>query len=304
MKPELIDSFDPINESDIRNFERELSFALPEDYRDFLLTTNGGIFHDEVYDGNIASVEVLYGIVPKKLQGYFADLRWSPFFNDNTTLLRFGNSDLNDQLLLQLGNEQYGSVWMHHVDFDSTDDETTIRPVARSFTDFLSSLRLHPDRDISEESDALFRAIEDGDSDAFFYVFRFEDIYKRSDDDWPILSFAAFHHRLQIMKHLITSGAEIEAADSRGETPLFYAVRGQSVDTPRLLIEHGADVNAINANGDSVLIVALGAGNERGALLLVESGADVHFQSPSGKTALDCTCSRDPLVRSWLDGKT
>jgi hypothetical protein len=301
MKPVLLDPFDPVTNDDISLFEQELDISLPIDYRQFLLRTNGGVFHDEVCDENFKCVESLYGLAPTVLRGYYADLRKDPFFDVNRTLLRIGNNDMGDQLLLRIVGSDYGTIWIHQPDFDSEDNETTVRPVAPSFGGFLNNLRLHPDRDLSDQSHLLFRAIEDGDEDAFFEIFDRRNVRSRSDEDWPILSFACRYHRIKIVRFLIEEGADVEEVDSSGETSLFFALRAQSFDIPRLLLDNRANVNSVNSKGESALMVCLSSGNDRGALLLIQSGADTNYKSPDGKTVWDCTTTRDPLVRSWLE---
>jgi SMI1 / KNR4 family (SUKH-1)/Ankyrin repeats (3 copies) len=301
MYPELIDSFGPVTEAEIQQFERDLNIELPEDYRQFLVKNNGGHFCDEVCNENFTCVDSLFGLVPARLQGYFADLRRVPFFDAKQTLLRIGDNGLGDELLLRVVGVDYGTVWIHHVDFDPDDDETTVRAVAPSFDGFLNGLRLHPDRDMSKESDPVFRSIEDGDEEEFYNLFRAEDVEKRSDHGERMLSFASANCRLRIMRRLLEAGAQIESEGWKKETPLFAAIRGQTVDAARLLIEYGANVNAVNADGDSVLMVAFGVSNKRGALLLIESGADVNYRTPNGKSVSDCVSIHDTLPRSWLD---
>jgi hypothetical protein len=302
MKPTLIDSYGPVTEAEVRQFERDLNVELPEDYRQFLLTSNGGHFRDDVCDEEINSVNSLFGLMPPKLSGYFADLRCEPFFDAKKTLLRIGTNGLDDQILLRVAGSDYGTVWIHHVDFEPDDDETTVRTVAPSFASFFHSLKLDPERKKSDESDPVFRAIEDGDEEEFFELFRAEDVEKRrSDRGWPMLSFASGSCRLRIMRRLLETGAKIEIEGWRGETPLFYAIRGHTVDAARLLIDHGANVNAVNADGESVLMVAFAVSNKRGAMLLIESGADITYRSPNGKSVSDCVPIHDPMVRSWLD---
>jgi hypothetical protein len=299
MTPELIDSFGPVTDADIQRFECDLKIELPKDYRRFLLMSNGGHFCDEVCDDDFNSVSSLFGLTPPKLVGYFADLRREPFFDAKQTLLRIGKNGIGDQLLLRVLGSDFGTVWIHHHDFPDT-DETTVQAVAPSFDGFLNSLRLHPDRDMSKESDALFRAIEDGDDEEFFELFRAEDVEKRSGRGWPMLSFASASCRLRMMRRLLEAGAKIESEGWKKETALFRAIRGQTVDAAKLLIQHGANVNAVNADGDSVLMVAFGMSNMRGALLLIESGADVNYRSPKGKSVADCVAVHDKLARSWL----
>ena len=55
---------------------------------------------------------------------------------------------------------------------------------------------------------------------------------------------------------LLDAGADIGAADSKGETPLYKAVRNTTsgaVEITRLLLDRGADLHATLANGSTPL---------------------------------------------------
>ena len=53
------------------------------------------------------------------------------------------------------------------------------------------------------------------------------------------------------MKLLLDRGADVNAADNDGQTPLHHASREYEViDAVTLLLDRGADVNAADNNGD------------------------------------------------------
>ena len=59
---------------------------------------------------------------------------------------------------------------------------------------------------------------------------------------------------LEIIKHLIKSGANLNAKDNDGKTALMYAVDGiESLDIVKLLINSGADVNIKDNDGENAL---------------------------------------------------
>ncbi len=81
---------------------------------------------------------------------------------------------------------------------------------------------------------------------------------------------------IQRLKQALDRGANLEARDGTGETPLYSAaVAGQS-DIVEMLIKRGADVQARNEKGLTLLHVAAYGGQIDLATLLINSGADVN----------------------------
>lgn len=90
------------------------------------------------------------------------------------------------------------------------------------------------------------------------------------------------------------------------ETPLFLAVEGGWVEGVELLLEHGADANARDADGDSPLFVALRSGLESAydiVGLLVDHGADANARGSGNTTALTIAVAAgdEELVETLLD---
>ncbi len=82
----------------------------------------------------------------------------------------------------------------------------------------------------------------------------------------------------------LSSPAAVNIKDSRGGTPLHYAAESGSIEAMRLLIAAGADVNAANAFGATPLMFA--AGQPEKAALLLSRGANVNARSKTGRTPL------------------
>jgi ankyrin repeat protein len=89
-----------------------------------------------------------------------------------------------------------------------------------------------------------------------------------------------------IAKLLVAHGADVNAVDTHGLTPLHCAAFCDNLDIATLLLEYGADVNAVSGRGFTPLeIVAVDGCGDFATLLLVH-GADVEAPGPNGDTPL------------------
>lgn len=85
----------------------------------------------------------------------------------------------------------------------------------------------------------------------------------------------------------LASGANPDARDRLGNTPLILASDGGYQEIVRLLIEKKASVNAINNFGYTPLLSAVTAGHRYIASLLVKAGADAAIKNKYGTSAED-----------------
>ncbi len=85
-------------------------------------------------------------------------------------------------------------------------------------------------------------------------------VTKRRDSTW--LSF------------LLSRGADANAGDNRGETPLLTASRAGWIDGAQLLLTHGARVDGTNRLGETPLIAAVQGRQTALVRYLLEQGAN------------------------------
>lgn len=89
---------------------------------------------------------------------------------------------------------------------------------------------------------------------------------------------------LAAARAVLAAGADVNAGDDNGTTPLMYAALYDGPEFLRTLIDAGAAVNQANAFGATALMWA--AAQTPNVALLIERGADVKARAKDGVTAL------------------
>ena len=97
------------------------------------------------------------------------------------------------------------------------------------------------------------------------------------------LQFSADEGNLEKVELLLKHGANINARDQDGRTPLALAIISKHTAVVKLLIDHGADVNTINVRGNTPLIHSNSAKITR---LLLESGRITTIEHSSNITKI------------------
>ncbi|KAG1666141.1 hypothetical protein FOA52_011552 [Chlamydomonas sp. UWO 241] len=88
------------------------------------------------------------------------------------------------------------------------------------------------------------------------------------------------------LRALLAAGADADAGDAEGRTPLHYAVGYGELECASVLIDGGAGLNRVDMSANTPLHYASGYGQPRSARLLVERGANCSLLNSDGKTAL------------------
>jgi ankyrin repeat protein len=100
------------------------------------------------------------------------------------------------------------------------------------------------------------------------------------------LSLAAVNGSARMITLLLTSGADVNKALPEGETPLMTAARTGNVDAVNALIVHGAQVNAVESwKGQTALMWAAAEGHAAVVESLLGHGADFRLRAKGGFTA-------------------
>ena len=104
-----------------------------------------------------------------------------------------------------------------------------------------------------------------------------EEVTTVGEDLGPGLISAAGRGDAEAVRSLLEQGADVEARDDTGMTPLIAAAYGNHLEVARLLVEAGADVNAKDDTVQSPYLISTSEVGDDPRLLdlTLEHGADV-----------------------------
>ena len=106
------------------------------------------------------------------------------------------------------------------------------------------------------------------------------------------LHSAAFQGDFEIVEYLIEQGANVNIEPHGGNSPLMMASRNR-LDIVELLVTHGANVNHQDKTGYTALFTATLEGKPHIVEYLIIQGANVNARTTSGDTALICASRRN-----------
>ena len=106
-------------------------------------------------------------------------------------------------------------------------------------------------------------------------------------DSQSHLSEAARGNDIKAVQWLLANGAEVNAKDDDGDTPLHLAARRNSSEAAAVLLANGAEVNAKNNAGETPLHAAAFWNSSEAAAVLLANGAEVNAKNIDGFTPLD-----------------
>jgi len=105
------------------------------------------------------------------------------------------------------------------------------------------------------------------------------------------LHIAAMTNQRKIAAELVKAGAEIEARDHLGRTPLLQAARSGQPNMIDFLLLNRADIHAQDREGNTVLHLAAEGISADTIIALIERGADPYKRNNNGGTAIDVALS-------------
>jgi ankyrin repeat protein len=107
------------------------------------------------------------------------------------------------------------------------------------------------------------------------------------DNTMGTLLLASASGNLDAVKNAVNNGADVNAKDEEGVTPLMQA---KSAEIAQLLISNGANVNAKDNDGWTPLHWTCHKGYSEIAQLLINNGADINAKDNDGHTPLISAC--------------
>jgi ankyrin repeat protein len=119
-----------------------------------------------------------------------------------------------------------------------------------------------------------------------------------------LLHHAAGFGTLATMKRLVEAGADVNATNRRGSTPLHWAIADEA--KVRFLLDRGANVNTKQAEGRTPLYLATTLGSGHAIMrLLLERGADPNLKTANGRRPLMVAATRGDVeaMRLLIDAK-
>lgn len=110
-----------------------------------------------------------------------------------------------------------------------------------------------------------------------------------SADGWTPLHLAAHFGKTPVVRLLLNKGAQANAlsANAMQNSALHAAAAGRAAEAGRLLIDHGANVDARQHGGWTPLHAAAQNGDIAFAGMLLEAGASVHVRADNQQRPLD-----------------
>ncbi len=114
------------------------------------------------------------------------------------------------------------------------------------------------------------------------------NINKTIDNDGRTVLMQAIKNRTPVekIKKMIALGAEVNAKDKIGHTPLMYAAAWAGPEEMQILLDSGARIDDKNNSGDTALFMAVKWHNPQNVYFLKNNGADLNMQGYAKYTPL------------------
>ena len=122
-------------------------------------------------------------------------------------------------------------------------------------------------------------------------------------DGFTPLHCAVENKRLSLIKTLVQHGAFIDSQDKEGYSPLHWVIKHdqRNIASIRDLLKNGANPNVTNNNGETPLHTAIFNGNVMIVTELLQQGANPNDTNQEGSTSLHLAVNSPIIVSTLLD---
>jgi ankyrin repeat protein len=128
------------------------------------------------------------------------------------------------------------------------------------------------------------------------------DINARDENGQTPLHIAVIQDSKEMAELLIEKGARIDAKDKLGKTPLYDAVDLRKLEVAKLLLGREADARVIMASGDTALHAAAAKGYKDMAELLLAHGSEINGGGAESTPIHEAmTAGQKPMVQLLID---
>lgn len=275
---------------DIDTFETKINGKLPESYKQFMLTNNGGVIEDIYYcnyyisEDNFVEIyeffpleEIINVDLGELAEGDSVPENWIPIAND-------GNSGV---FFLSIKGDDFGKIYFCEPVHDIISVDSIL--VSENFEHLIN--HIERDREISDiqylaeimDFNKIKELIESNEININYKDknnnFLFNLVIKQTPpkNEWNKVEYMGkFNEACELIKYLYNNGLNIE------EIELIT-----NFDVVMFLLSLGYDINQKNKFGETQLMYWAKRGSIMWVEFLLKNGADKYIKNKKGKKAYD-----------------